>query len=103
MHPDLNIQRVLEPLLDLKFRKYGKRFSNVLTNVQAQMQPVIIDNEQRTKDKRYMYYEEGIVLPRECVPGMMKWSPAMKRHPVAKESLLHFSKWLSAAMDALSC
>ena len=45
---DLHRQRVLEPLLDLKFEEYGKEFSHFLPKVQAQMEPVIIDSEQWT-------------------------------------------------------
>ena len=72
VHLDLNIQRVLEPLLNLQFEEYGKDFSHVLSKVQAQMEPVIIDNEPWTKDKEYLYYEDRIALPRERVPSVMR-------------------------------
>ena len=69
MDVHLNIQRVLGPLLDLKFEEYGKQFSNVLSKVQAQMEPVTVDKETWTKDNRYMCYEDRIVLPRVRAPA----------------------------------
>ena len=67
VHVDLKVQTALEPLLDLKLEDSGKVFSHILTKVQGQMEPVIIDNEQWPKVMRYMYYEDRIVLPREPV------------------------------------
>ena len=74
VHLDLGMQRLLELLQDLKFERYGKECSHVLSKVQAQLEPVIIGKEQWTKDKRYMYYEDRIILPKDRVPSVMKWS-----------------------------
>ena len=100
LYLDVNIQRVLEPLLDLKFEECGKESSHVLSKAQAQMETVIIDSEQWTKDKRYLYYEDRIALPREGVPSVMKWSHTMQGHLGAKESLLAFNKWFYTTMNA---
>ena len=35
VHLDVNMERVLEPLLDLKLEEYGKEISQVLSRVQA--------------------------------------------------------------------
>ena len=64
------------------------------------MEPVIIDSEQWTKDKRYLYYEDRIGFPRERVPGVMKWSHTIRGHLSAKESLLDFNKWFYTTMNA---
>ena len=100
MHLNLKIQRVLEPLLDLNFEEYVRGFSRVLPKAQAQMEPVIIDSEQWTKHKRYLYQEDRITLSRERVTIKMRWSHAMRGHPGAKESLLDFNEWFYTTMNA---
>ena len=100
MHLHLSIQLLLEPLLDVMFQEYGNIFVDFLCKVKAEMEPVTMDSKQCTNDKRYLYYEHGTLLPRECSPSMMKWSDPIVGYPGAKESPLDFNKWFYTTMNA---
>ena len=63
------------------------------------MVSVIIQHERGTEDERYLCYEACMVLPREWVLSVMRWSPAMQEHPGAKEFRLKFNKWFHTAMN----
>ena len=97
-HLDLSLQQLPESLQDLKFEQYGKEFSDDQPKVQAQLESVIIDKEPWPKEKKYTYYEDRMVLPKERFLGVVKWSHAMRGHAAARESLPEFNKWFHTTM-----
>ena len=92
IHLDLNMTTI-RPLDGLQQAQYLKEFGNIYKRLEKRLEPVLVNQEQWKRDKTYFWNEDGIVVPSDRIPALLKWTHESSGHVGADRTLKLFKKW----------
>ena len=92
VHLDLKIT-VIRPLDGLQQVEYPKEFGDIYKHLEKRQEPVLVNREQYTRVRTYLWHEDRIVVPSDRLLGLLKWSHESSGHVGANYTLKLFEKW----------
>ena len=76
VHLDLNMA-MIRPLDGLQQAENLKEFGDIYKRLEKRLEPLPVNQEQWKRDKSYLWHEDRIVVPREQIPALLKWTHAV--------------------------
>ena len=92
VHNDLNMT-MLRPLDGLQQVEDPKEFWDIYERLEKRLEPVQVNQEQWKRDKTYLWHEDRIVMPSDCIPALLKWTHESSGHVGADRTLKLLRKW----------
>ena len=92
VHLDLNMT-MIRPLDGLQQVEYLKEFGDINKRLQKGLEPVLVKQEQWKRDKTYLWHEDRMVVPRDRIPALLKWTHESSGHVDADRTLRLFKQW----------
>ena len=91
VHLDLNVT-MIRPLDGLQQVEYLKEFGDIYKRLEKRLEPVLVNQEQCKRDKTYLWHEDRIVVPSDCILAFVKWTHESSGHVGADPTLKLFKK-----------
>ena len=79
VHLDLNMT-MSRPLDGLQQVQYLKEFGEIHTRLDKRLEPALVNGEQWTRDKTYLWHEERIVVNSDGIWALLKWTHESSGH-----------------------
>ena len=92
VHLDLNMT-MIRPLDGLKQVEYLKEFGDIYKRLDKRLEPVLVNQEEWKRDKTYLWHEDRIVVPSDCIPALLKWTHESSGHAGADRTLKLVKQW----------
>ena len=92
VHLDLNMS-MIRRLDGLQQVEYLKEFRDIYKRLEKRLEPSLVNQEQWKRDKTYLWHEDGIVLPSDLIPSLLKWTHESSGHVGADLTLKLFKQW----------
>ena len=92
VHLDLNMTMRQAPYL-LKQVEYLNKFGDIYKLLEKRLEPILVSQEQWKRDESYLWHEDRIVVPRDQVPALLKWTHESTGHVVVDRTLKLFKQW----------
>ena len=92
VHLDLNMT-MIRPLDGLRQVEYLKEFGDIYKRLEERLEPVLVNQEQWKRDRTYLWHEDRIVLPRDRILALLKWTHECSGHVGASRTLQLFKQW----------
>ena len=92
VHLDLNMT-MIRPLDGLQQVEYLKEFGVIYKHLEKRLEPVLVNQEQRKRDKTYLWHEDRIAVPSDRIPALLNWTHESSGHVGAKCTLRLFKQW----------
>ena len=73
VHLDLNMT-MIRPPDGLQLAQYLKEFRDIYKRLEKRLEPLLVNQDQWKRDKRYLWHEDRIVVPSDRVPALLKWT-----------------------------
>ena len=83
VHLDL-IMTMIRPLDGLRHLEYLKDFGDIYKRLEKRLEPLLVSQEQWKRDKTYLWHEDRIVVPRDRIRALLKWTHESSGHVVAR-------------------
>ena len=92
VHLDLDMT-MIRPLDRLHQSEYLKEFGNIYKRLEKRLEPLLVNQDQWKREKRYLWHEDRIVVPSDRVPALLKWTHESSGHVGAHRTLRLFKQW----------
>ena len=92
VHPELNMT-MIGPRDGLRQVEYLKEFGDIYKRLEERLEPVSVNQEQWKRDKTYLWHEDGILVPSDRVPALLKWTHQSSGHVGANRTMRLFKQW----------
>ena len=97
VHLDLNMT-IIRPLDGLQQEEFLKEFGDIYKRLEKQLEPALVNQDQWKRDVTYLWHEDQIVVPRDRIPALLKWTDESSGHVGANRTLrlskqCFHSKW----------
>ena len=92
VHLDLNMT-MIRPLDGLQQVEYLKEFGHIYKPLEKLLEPALVNQEQRKRDKSYLWHADWIAVPIDRIPALLKWLHESSGHVGANGTLRLFKQW----------
>ena len=92
VHLELNMT-MIRPLDGLQQAEYLQECRDIYKRLEKRLEPLLVNQEQWKREKSYLWHEDGIVVPSERVPALLKWTHESSGHVGADRTLRLFKQW----------
>ena len=65
---------MIRPLDGLQQSEYLQEFGDIYRRLEKRLEPLLVNQDQWKRDKGYLWHEDGIVVPSDRVPALLKWT-----------------------------
>ena len=89
---DLNMT-MIRPLNGLRQVEYLKEFGEIYKRLEKRLEPVLVNQEHRMRDKTYLWHEDRIVVPNDRISALLNWTHECSGHVGADRTLRLFKQW----------
>ena len=79
VHLELN-RTMIRPPDGVRQVEYLKEFGDIYQRLEKRLEPVKVNQEQWKRDKTYLWHEDQIVVPRDRIPALLKWTHESSGH-----------------------
>ena len=79
VHLDLNMT-MITPLDGPPQVEYLKEFGDIYKRLEKRLEPALVNQEQWKRDNTYLWHEDQIVVPRDRIPALRKWTHESNGH-----------------------
>ena len=83
----------IRPLDGLKEVQYLKEFGDIYKRLEKRLEPILVKQEQWTRDRTYRWHEDPIVVPSNRILALLKWTHESSGHVGADRTLRLFKQW----------
>ena len=98
VHLDLNMT-MIRPPDGLQQAEYLKEFGDSYKRLGKRLEPVLVNQEQWKRDKTYLWHEDRIVLARDRIPALLKWTHESSGHVGADRTFKRFKQWFHSTLS----
>ena len=91
VHLDLNMT-MIRALDGLKQVEYLEEFGDIYKRLEKRLKPFLVNLQQWKRDKTYLWHEDRIVVPRDRIPALLKWTHESSGHVGADRTLKLFKQ-----------
>ena len=60
--------------------EYLKEFGDIYKRLEKRLEPALVNQEQWKRDNSYLWHEDQIVVPRDHIPALCKWTHESNGH-----------------------
>ena len=92
VHLDLKMT-IIQPMDELQQTEYLKEFGDIYKRLEKRLEPLLVNQGQCKRDKSYVWHEDRIVVSRDRVPALLKWSHESSGQVGADRTLRLFKQW----------
>ena len=89
---DINMT-MIRPLDGLQQSEYLKEFGDIYKRLEKRLEPLLDNQDQWKRDNSYLWHEDGIVVPSDRVPALLKWTHESSGHVGVDRTLRLFNQW----------
>ena len=91
-HLGLNMT-MIRPLDGVTQVQYLKEFGDIYERLEKRLKPVLVNLEQRKREKTYLWHEDRIVVPSDPIPALLKWTHESSCHVGADRNVRLLKQW----------
>ena len=70
-----------------------KESEDISERLEKRLEPVLVSQEQRKREKTYLWHEDGIIVPSDSISALLKWTHEGSGHFGVDRTLKPFKKW----------
>ena len=98
VHLDLNMT-MIRPLDGRQQAENLKEFGDIYKRPEKRLEPVLVNQEQWKRDKSNFWHGDGIVVPSDRVPALLKCTHESSCHVGADRTLTLFKQWFHTTLQ----